>query len=235
MTEKRGDETRHLLSYSSVCATRHLMIVLHAIFCLQVVFRNLSSRNCPQYFGTGPIDQGGTRHGGSALGSRELLCLFGRISGTLACYSSLSELCLPGESASCRMQGESAAGGVTSFYRLASRGGFSGGLGTSRRRRVIQRHDKSSRCRLQVQGARHVTSLPSDRGSTHHVVAAYQGTMPSLRLSVGKFLPSPIQPVVSIPSGRFFFPHRFTVFVARTIDTSPPGAFGRNGFHGESA
>ena len=84
-------------------------------------------------------------------------------------------------------------------------------------------------------GARHVTSLPSDRGSTHHVVAAYQGTMPSLRLSVGKFLPSPIRPVVSIPSGRFFFPHRFTVFVARTIDTSPPGAFGRNGFHGESA
>ena len=174
MTEKRGDETRHLLSYSSVCATRHLMIVLHAIFCLQVIFGNLSSRNCPQYFGTGPIDQGGTRHGGSALGSRELLCLFGRISGTLACYSSLSELCLPGESASCRMQGESAAGGVTSFYRLASRGGFSGGLGTSRRRRVIQGHDKSSRCRLQVQGpdtsrrcrltgARHITSLPPTR------------------------------------------------------------------------
>ncbi len=32
-------------------------------------------------------------------------------------------------------------------------------------------------------GARHVTSLPSDRGTTHHVVDTYQGTLPSLRLS----------------------------------------------------
>ncbi len=28
--------------------------------------RKVRSRNCPQSFGTGPIDQGGTRHGGSA-------------------------------------------------------------------------------------------------------------------------------------------------------------------------
>jgi hypothetical protein len=29
------------------------------------MFGNLRSRNYPQYFGTGPIDQGGTSHGGS--------------------------------------------------------------------------------------------------------------------------------------------------------------------------
>jgi hypothetical protein len=37
------------------------------------------------------------------------------------------------------------AGGVTSFYLLTRRGGFSEGLGTSRRRRVIEGTDTSSR------------------------------------------------------------------------------------------
>jgi hypothetical protein len=44
---------------------------------------------------------------GLLLGSRELLCLFGRISRTLVSYSSLSELGLPGEVVSYQMQGES--------------------------------------------------------------------------------------------------------------------------------
>jgi hypothetical protein len=58
------------------------------------------------------------------------------------------------------MQGEYVGGGVTSFYHLARRGGFSEGLGTSRRRRVnqgptrqvgrlqVQGRDTSRRCRL---------------------------------------------------------------------------------------
>ena len=92
--------------------------------------------------------------------------------------------------------------------------------------------DKSSRPLIGT-GARHVTSLPPDRGVTHHVVAAYQGTLPSLRLSVGKFLPSPIQSV-PIPSTSFFFLFDYRLRHCSRFDTYPPGAFGRNGFHGES-
>ena len=88
--------------------------------------------------------------------------------------SSLSGLCLPGESVSCRMQGIPLAVGVTSFCRLVRRVFFPGGLGTSRRRRVIQGTDTSSRVHLQVHvrhtsrryrltGDRHITSLPSTR------------------------------------------------------------------------
>ncbi len=112
---------------------------------------------------------------GLLLGSRELLWLSSRISRTLVSCSSLSELYLPAE-----------------------------GLGTSRRRRVTQGPDTSSRPLIGT-GAQHVMLLPPDRGATPHVVAAYQGTLPSLRLSVGKLLPSPIQPVVPIPSESFFF------------------------------
>jgi hypothetical protein len=42
---------------------------------------------------------------GLLLGSRERLWLFRRISRTLVSYSSLSELCFPGESASCQVKG----------------------------------------------------------------------------------------------------------------------------------
>jgi hypothetical protein len=95
---------------------------------------------------------------GLLVGSPELLCLSSRISRTLVSCNSLSELYLLGESVSCQMQGESSAGGVTSFYRLARRGGFSEGLGTSRRRRVNQgRHVKLAAYRY--------------RGATRHVVA----------------------------------------------------------------
>ena len=47
-------------------------------------------------------------------------------------------------------------GGVTSFSRLASRGGFSEGLGTPRRRHVNQGLDTSSQS-LTGTGVRHVT------------------------------------------------------------------------------
>ena len=97
-----------------------------------------------------------------------------RISGTLVHYISLSELADRGNLRTVECRGNPLAGGVTSFYLLAGRGGFSGGLGTSRRRRVIQGHDTSSRCRLQVQGldtsrcchltgTRHHPSLPPTR------------------------------------------------------------------------
>ena len=66
------------------------------------------SRNCPQCFDTGPIDQGGPDMVGLLLGSREPLYLSSQISRTLVSCSSLSELYLPRESASCQKQGESA-------------------------------------------------------------------------------------------------------------------------------
>ena len=50
-------------------------------------------------------------------------------------------------------------GGVTSFYRLARRGGFSEGLGTPHRRRVNQGLDTSKSAAYRY------------RGSTRHVVA----------------------------------------------------------------
>jgi len=171
---------------------------------------------------------------GLLLGSRELLYLSSRISRTLVSCSSLSELSLPGESISCQIQGESV--GWWSNFILSPRktGGVFRGTRhvTSPSRHSGARHVKS--WPLTSTGARHVTSLPPDRGTTHHVVAAYQGTLPSLRLSVGKFLPSPIQSV-PIPSTRFFFLFDYRIRHCAHFDTSPPGAFGRNGFHGESA
>jgi hypothetical protein len=68
--------------------------------------------------------------------------------------------------------------------------------------RQAQESDTSSRP-ITGTGTRHVPSLPPDRVATPHVVAECLGTMPSLRLSVAEFLPSPIQPVVPIPPERF--------------------------------
>ena len=96
------------------------------------------------------------------------------------------------------------SGGVIPFYLLTRRGGFSEGLVTSRRRHVIQGPDTSSRS-LTGTGARHVTLLTPDRGTTPHVVTDYQGTMSFLWLSVDKVLPSQIHSVVPSPSERFFF------------------------------
>jgi hypothetical protein len=98
-----------------------------------------------------PLIRGEPDMVGLLLGSREPLYLSSRISRTLVSCSSLSELSLPGESISYQIQGECVGCGVTSFYRLARRGGFSEGLGTSRRRRVIQGPTRQVG-RLQVQG-----------------------------------------------------------------------------------
>ena len=172
--------------------------------CTTSDLQQFKSRNCPQCFGTGPNDQGGTRHGGSAAW----------------------------ESVSCQIRGESV--GWWSNFILSPRktGGFFRGARHVTSPSRQSGADKSSRP-ITGTGARHVTSWPPDRGSTHHVVAAYQGTMYSLRISVGKFLPSPIQSV-PVPSTRFFFLFDYRLRHCAHFDTSPPGAFGRNGFHGES-
>ena len=143
----------------------------------QVKFR---SRNCPQYFGTGPIDQGGTRHGGSA-----------------AWISRTSVFVWPD------------LGKLATIHLVI-------GLGTSRRRRVIQGHDTSSRCRLQVQGpdtsrrcrltrVRHITSLPPTR--VQCPLCGYPSASCTLADSIR----------CTSSVGEVFFPHRFTVFVTRTI------------------
>ena len=170
---------------------------------------------------------------GLLLGSREPLYLSSRISRTLVSCSSLSELSLPGESISYQIQGES-VGGWSNFILSPRKTGvfFRGARHVTSPSRQSGA-DTSSRP-LTGTGARHVTSLPSDRGATHHVVAAYQGTLPSLRLSVSKFLPSLIQPV-PIPSTRFFFLFDYRIRHCAHFDTYPPGALGSKGFHGESA
>jgi hypothetical protein len=99
-----------------------------------------------------PVIRGEQDMVGLLLGSRELLCLFGRISRTLVSCSSLSEFGFPGESARYQMQGESVCWWSNPIYRLVTRGGFSEGLGTSPRCHVTQGPDTSSRGRLQVQG-----------------------------------------------------------------------------------
>ncbi len=113
----------------------------------QMLFGKFRSRNCPQYFGTGPSDPspGGTRHGGSAAWiSRTSVFVWpdlGKLWSATVRYPSSAYRGNP-RAVECR--GNPLAGGVTSFYRLERRVFFSGGLGTSRRRRVIQGHDTSS-------------------------------------------------------------------------------------------
>jgi hypothetical protein len=139
-----------------------------------------------------PLIRGEPDMVGLLFGSRELLCLFDRISGTLVRYSSLSELCLPGESASCQIPGASVGWWSNILFFTRKTGCFSGGLGTSRRRRVNQ-------------------------------------------VSRRRVLPSPIQSVVPHLSKRFFS-LTDSPYTSRThFDTSPPGDFGWNGSHGESA
>jgi hypothetical protein len=169
---------------------------------------------------------------GLILGSRELLYLSRRISGNLVSSNSLSDLSLLGESVTYQIQGESVVWWSNIILSPRQTGGFFRG---SRHVTSPSRQsgtDKSSRPLIGT-GTRHVTSLPPDRDSTHHVVASYQGTMPSLRISVDKFLPSPIQSV-PIPSTRFFFLFDYRLRHCTHFDTSPTGVFGRNGFHGES-
>ncbi len=128
--------------------------------------------------------------------------------------------------------GEWWAGGVTSFYRFGRRGGFSEGLGTSRHRRVnqgptrqvgrlqVQRRDTSRRCHLT--GSRHTTSLPPTR--VHCPLFGY----PSANFYLRRFNPFLFRRL------GFFFLFDYRIRHCARFDTSPPGAFGRNGFHGES-
>jgi hypothetical protein len=137
---------------------------------------------------------------------------------------------LLGESISYQMEGESV--GWWSNFILSSRktGGVFRGVRHVTSPSRQSGTDTSSRP-LTGTGTRHVTSLSPDRGSTHHVVTAYQGTLPSLGLSVGKFLPSPIQSV-PIPSTRFFS-FSITVFVTpHALIHIRPGPSGVTGFMG---
>jgi hypothetical protein len=171
------------------------------VLLLQVIFGKFTSRNCPQCFGTGPSDQGGTRHGGSAAW----------ISRTsVFVWSDLENPCELQLVIRARLAGgireQSNAGGIRGLVEqhhfIASQdggGGFSEGLGMSRRRRVIQGPDTSSRGRLQVQG----------RDTSSRSLFLFRR--------------------------RCFF--SFSIHRTRHyahFDTSPPGAFGRNGSHGES-
>ena len=137
------------------------------------------------------------------IGSRELLCLFGRISGTLTHYISLSELCFPGESVYCQIQGESVVWWSNIMFLLPRRGIFQGGS----TRHVDVASSRDTTCQV-VPDYRY-------RGSTSHVVATYQGTMPSLWLSVDEFYLRRFDPLFSFRRRVFFF-HRFTVFGRHT-------------------
>ena len=171
---------------------------------------------------------------GLLLGSRELLCLSSRISRTLVSCSSLSELYLLGESVSCQMQGESV--GWWSNFILSPRktGGFFRGARHVTSPSRQSGADTSSRP-LTGTGARHVTSLPSDRGATHHVVAAYQGTHLLCGYLSAGLSPHRFSPMFLFRRLGFFSFSIHRIRHCAHFDTSPPGAFGRNGFHGESA
>ena len=177
--------------------------------------RQFRSRNCPQYFGTGPNDQGGTRHGGSAAWISRTSVIVGRISRTLVSDSSLSNM----------------NPRWWSNIFLSLWGFFSGGLGTTRRRRVNQGLDTSSRP-LTGTGARHVTSLPSDRSAIHHVVAAYQGTHLLCGYLSAGFSPHRFGPMFLFRR-LGFFSFSITVFVtAHTLTHLHPGPSGVTGFMG---
>jgi hypothetical protein len=96
------------------------------------------------------------------VGSRDFLCLFGRISRTLVIFNALSELGLPGESMSYQIQGES----VDWWSDIILSSHKTGGV-FRRARRVT-----STSCHS---GTRHVKSWSLtgtvSRGETLHVVA----------------------------------------------------------------
>jgi hypothetical protein len=168
--------------------------------------RLFRSRYFPQYFGTDPNIRKEPDMVGLLLGSRELLCLSCRISRSFVNCSSLSESYLPGESANYRILGESVVSVVEyhHFFFPHKTGCFSGRLITSRRRRVIQGIDTSSRPFTGTR-SRYITSLPPDRGVTHLVVATYQDTNALSVAICRQVLPSPIQLDVPIPSKKISF------------------------------
>ena len=141
---------------------------------LQVIFSSSRVVIAPSASVLAPMIRGEPDMEGLLLGSRELLCLYSRISRTLVICSSLSELFLPGESVNCQMQGES-VGWWSNITFIASQdgGGFQRGSvrhvtvasirGPTRQvgRLQVQGRDTSRRCRLT--GVRHTTSLPPTR------------------------------------------------------------------------
>ena len=127
---------------------------------------------------------------------------------------------LLGESISYQMEGESV--GWWSNFILSPRktGGVFRGVRHVTSPSRQSGTDTSSRP-LTGTGTRHVTSLSPDRGSTHHVVASYQGTLPLRRFN----------PLVFRRLG--FFSFSITVFVtAPTLTHLRPGPSDVTGFMG---
>ena len=116
------------------------------------------SRNCPQYLGTGPIDQGETRHGGSAAWISRTSVIVQSDLENLGELQLVIRALLAGGIRELSNTGGIRGGGVTPFYRLARRGFFRG-----------PRHVTST---SRHSGARHVKSTAYRyRDSTRHVVA----------------------------------------------------------------
>ena len=113
-----------------------------------------------------------------------------------------------------KKQGESVVWWSNIIFILTRRVVFRGSRHvTSTSRHPGTRHVKS--LPLTGPGVRHITSLRPDRGSTHHVIAGDQVTIPSLRLSVGEFYLLRFDPLFSFRRRGFF--HRFTTFVTHTL------------------
>ena len=104
-----------------------------------------------------PLIRGEPDMVGLLLGSRELLCLCGRTSRTLVCCRSLPELCLPGESASCQIQGESVGWWDNIIFSPGKTGVFRG----ARHVTPTSSHP----------GVRHLTSLPTTDTVVRHVTS----------------------------------------------------------------
>ncbi len=150
--------------------------------------------------------------------------------------SSLSGLYLPGESVSCQMHGESVGWWSNIILCPRKTGIFQRGSarhvdvasfrGSTRQVGRLQVQGLDTSRRWHLTGARHLTLLPP-QGPTRVQI-------PSVRLFVGKFLPSAIQPIVPIPSKRFFSFSIHRIRHCAHFDTYSLGAFGRNGSHGKS-
>ena len=130
------------------------------------------------------------------------------------------------------MEGES-VGWWSNIILYHKTGCISGRLGTLRRSRVIQGHDTSSRYHLQIQGldtspccyltgARHITSLSPTK--VQCPLCDYPSTSFSFSDSTR----------CSYSVGEVFFSLTDSPSSSRAhFDTSPSGAFGRNGSHGQ--
>ena len=188
---KRSDATRTCVAtcdemrYDARCDVRHVKARVR-----QIVI-------APSTSVLAPVIRGEPDMVSLLLGSRELLCLVGRISRTLVRYRSLFELCLPGESVRCEIQGESVGWWSNIIFLPDKTGVFRGA-----------RHSVSMSRRVNV---------TSYRGSTRHVVAACR--------SANRYRGSTRHRVtITIPSGRFFFITDLPYSSRSHFDASPTGA-----------